>query len=310
MIRLGLCCLFRQAPIKFSATTARSLLRLDRDAQLARLDRLCLENTLALLAALEEVKRLGFGAFRVLSTLFPLYTHPDVGYQLEQLPSARQIFDILQQVRIRKEYYHLRLSFHPDQFVLLSSPRPEVTASSIDELVYQAKLAALIGADVINIHAGGVYGDKQAALERLAEQIEALPQAIRNRLTLENDDQSYSVADLLPLCDKLSVPLVYDVHHHRCNPDGLSVAAATSACLQSWQRVGREAHLHISSPKYGWGEEPKPHADFIDRADFPDEWLDLSATIDVEAKAKEPAVLRLKEQLALPDWPEKGANDG
>jgi len=114
----------------------------------------------------------------------------------------------------------------------------------------------------------------------------------------------------LPLCADYEIPLVYDVHHHRCNPDGLSVEAATSACLETWQRVDREPYLHISSPKHGWQGNSKPHADFIDRADFPDEWLGLSATVDVEAKAKEPAVLRLKEELALPDWPGEGAKHG
>jgi UV DNA damage endonuclease len=302
MLRLGLCCLFRQAPVKFRTTTARTIGRLPRDEQLARLDRLCLENARQLQCALDEVHRLGFGAFRVLSPLFPLYTHTDVGYQFERLPSAQRIRKALAEVRRRKERYRIRLSFHPDQFVVLSSPRPEVTAASLRELGYQAELADMIGADVINLHAGGVYGHKDSALDRLATHIETLPDAVRQRLTLENDDKSYHVEDLLPLCEKLNVPLVYDVHHHRCNPDGLTVEQATAACLQSWNRVGREPYLHISSPKHGWGANPKPHADFIDLDDFPREWLSLHATLDVEAKAKEPAVLRLKEQLNLPSW--------
>lgn len=306
MLRLGLCCLFRQAPIKFRTTTARVISRLPRNEQLAQLDQLCLENVQQLQSALDEVSRLGFGAFRVLSPLFPLYTHPDVGYQLEQLSSEEQIRATLADVRRRKERYRIRLSFHPDQFVLLSSPRPEVTVASLQELSYQAELAEMIGADVINLHAGGVYNDKAAALKRLATQIEALPEAVRQRLTLENDDQSYHVADLLSLCERLNVPLVYDVHHHRCNPDGLTVEEATAACLQSWSRVGREPYLHISSPKQGWGANPKPHADFIDPADFPMEWLKLRATLDVEAKAKEAAVLHLKEHLDLPDWSGEG----
>jgi UV DNA damage endonuclease len=309
MIRLGLCCLFRQAPIKFRTTTAKALSRLDRAAQLAKVSALCLENSRALLDALDEVQRLGIGAFRVASTFFPLYTHPDVGYQLDQLPQAAEITATLAEVKERKDRYRLRLSFHPDQFTLLSSPRPEVTAASLRELAYQAQLAELIGAEVINIHGGGAYGDKPSALMRLEQQVNHLPEPIRSRLTLENDDQTYTLADLLPLSEKLSIPLVYDVHHHRCNPDGLSIAEATEACLQSWSAVGREAYFHISSPKHGWNGKPKPHADFIDRRDFPVEWLDLTATIDVEAKAKEPAVLQLQQELNLPIWRGKeGAN--
>jgi UV DNA damage endonuclease len=163
-------------------------------------------------------------------------------------------------------------------------------------------LSEQIGADVINIHAGGVYGDKQSALSRLSKEVSALPEPIRSRLTLENDDRSYTVADLLPICEQLKIPLVYDVHHHRCNPDGLTVAAATEACLQSWQQLGREPYFHISSPKNGWDGKPGPHADFIDIADFPAEWHGLDATIDVEAKAKELALLKLRKELSLPPW--------
>lgn len=302
MLRLGLCCLFRETPIKFRSATATRLLRLDRAAQLHHLDQLCLDNSQALLAALDEVCRLGIGAFRVLSPLFPLFTHPQVGYHLNDLPSAAQIRTTLAAVKQRKEDSGLRLSFHPDQFILLSSPHSQVTASSLQELAYQAELAELIGADVINIHAGGVYGDKPAALGRLGQQLTLLPAAIRSRLTLENDDRSYSVADLLPLCRDYEIPLVYDVHHHRCLPDGLSLEQATEACIASWQQVGREPYFHVSSPRQGWDKNPKPHADFIELIDFPDAWRELDATVDIEAKAKELAVLQLKEGLFLPDW--------
>lgn len=309
MLRLGLCCLFQQTPIKFRSTTATHLKKLDRSGQLARVSQLCLENSSTLVTALDEVYQLGFGSFRVMSPLFPIFTHPQVGYQLDELPHVAQIRANLATVKLRKEQYGLRLSFHPDQFTLLSSPRPEVTVASLQELTYQAQLAEMIGADVINIHGGGVYGDKTSALLRLEQQIIALPESIRSRLTLENDDVSYTVADLLPLCTKLSIPLVYDAHHHRCNPDGLSVADATQACLQTWRQVGREPYFHISSPKHGWQNKPRPHADFIDSSDFPAEWLTLNATVDVEAKAKELAILRLQQDLLLPAWKAQGEAD-
>ncbi|MEZ4579620.1 MAG: hypothetical protein R2875_16900 [Desulfobacterales bacterium] len=67
--------------------------------------------------------------------------------------------------------------------------RPDVTEKSVHELVYQAEVAQWVGADGINIHGGGAYGDKPAALKRLAKEIEKLPAAVRTRLTLENDDR-------------------------------------------------------------------------------------------------------------------------
>ena len=297
-MRLGLCCLFRNEGISFRTITARTLLALPVGDRPRRLSALCLANAESLLAAVGAVQRLGIGAFRIMSPLFPRMTHPEVGYQLADLPDSRRIEDMLREVREWSLLHDIRLSFHPDQFVVLSSPHPEVVDNSVRELEYQGWLAEKVGADVINIHVGGVYGDKHEALARFGRVFASLTERVRKRLTVENDDVSYTVRDLLPLAADLSIPLVYDVHHHRCLPDGLSVEEATVLAGETWRRTGREMYCHISSPRAGWlGGNPKPHADFIDPGDLPACWLQRPMTVDVEAKAKELAVLRLIRDL-------------
>jgi len=297
-MRLGLCCLFKNEPVTFRTTTAKALSTVHRSEQLARLSEICSHNAANLLLAVETVQRLGIGSFRIMSPLFPRMTHPGVGYQLADLPDGQLISGTLEKVRSFSRTHDIRLSFHPDQFVVLSSPHRAVVANSVSELAYQAMIAAAVGADVINIHGGGVYGDKQSALKRLSETVTELPDDVRTRLTLENDDVSYTVRDLLPVCEKLAIPLVYDVHHHRCNPDGLTAEEATALAGETWRAVGREQYCHISSPKSGWGNgNPKPHADYIDPADLPECWLGREMTVDVEAKAKELAVVKLFEYL-------------
>jgi len=134
-----------------------------------------------------------------------------------------------------------------------------------------------------------------ASLEALRRNIERLPKPVRSRLTLENDDKVFSPADLLPVCADTGVPLVYDVHHHRCLPDGLSVAAAAQSARKTWKT---EPLFHISSPLEGWnGPKPARHHDYIDVADFPKEWLGWPLTVEVEAKAKELAVAKLLRDL-------------
>ncbi len=296
-MRFGLCCLFKNEPVSFRTTTAKTLLSLKRDEQLERLSLICTHNAANLLCAVKTVHESEIGAFRIMSPLFPRMTHPDVHYQLSDLSAGEEIAILLEKVRCFAQLYDIRLSFHPDQFVVLSSPHPHVVENSIKELEYQAMLAEAVGADVINIHAGGVYGDKQSSLERFCAIFPDLPEPVRRRLTVENDDVSYTVRDLLPLCAKLAIPLVYDVHHHRCNPDGLTVEEATVLAGETWQAFGREQYCHLSSPKYGWGSrDPKPHADYIDSADVPECWLGREMTVDVEAKAKELAVLRLMKE--------------
>lgn len=284
--------------MRFRSTTAAALLRLPAPERRARLSGLCLVNCRSLLAAVETVRRLGIGAFRISSQLFPRITHPGVGCALEELDDYAEICAVLTRVRMLAASGDIRLSFHPDQFVVLSSPRPEVVAASLREIEAQAQLAELAGAGVINLHAGGAYDDKTAALARFSRAFARLSAAAQQRLTVENDDVSYTPADLLPLCHELAIPLVYDVHHHRCLPDRLSIGAATEACLQSWESRREEGYVHISSPRNGWSGAPRPHADFIDPADFPCEWFGQKLTVDVEAKAKEAAILRLMSDLA------------
>ena len=299
-IRLGLCCIFKNEPIRFRATTAKYLLRFDRSEQLAKLSGLCLLNSQNLIAALHYSHSHKFGAFRILSPLLPRFTHPDVGYSLADLPDALQIEQNFIRVKEFRDRHDIRLSFHPDQFIILSSPHKEVLEKSISELEYQAMLAEHIGAEIINIHGGGAYGDKQSALKRFRKNFQQLSVSVQKRLSLENDDRIYTVKNLLPVCKDLQIPLMYDVHHHRCNPDGLTVEEATCLSLETWEKVGREPYFHISSPKNGWSSsKPNPHADYIDPADFPDCWKGFDLTVDVEAKAKELAVLKLKETLKI-----------
>ena len=295
-MRFGLCCLFVAEPVTFRTTTAKALSALSRRDALAKVSGVCLHNAENLLLAVRTAHRLGIGAFRIMSPLFPRMTHPEVGYTLEDLPRAEDIARSMTAARDFARTHDIRLSFHPDQFVVLSSPHAHVVASSVRELEYQAFLADLTGADVINIHAGGAYGDKAAALKRLAAVVRDLPEGVSSRLTLENDDVTYTVRDLLPACGELGLPLVYDVHHHRCNPDGLGEDEATDLAAATWK--GREQYCHISSPREGWQGNPKPHADHIDPADFPACWRDRAMTVDVEAKAKELAVVRLMRDLA------------
>ncbi|MGD2186087.1 MAG: UV DNA damage repair endonuclease UvsE [Desulfobacterales bacterium] len=291
MIRFGLCCLFRKAAIKFRRTTAKYLRTQSRQQQLQYLSEICLHNAQSLLASLKFCVQNNIGDFRINSQILPLKTHPDIKYEIEELPNYKNILAIFFECGEFSRTNDLRTTFHPDQFILLSSPDPAITARSVADLKYQAQVATWIQADVINIHAGGAYGKKDQALRRLARQIEKLPDTVRTRLTLENDDRIYTPSDLLPVCKATEIPFVYDVHHHRCLPDGLSTEYITEAALATWNR---EPLFHISSPLGGWnGGNPRHHDDYVKLKDFPDCWLDLDLTVEIEAKAKELAVLKL-----------------
>ena len=173
MIRLGLCCIFRDQPIKFRTTTATANGKMKRADSLLKLSSLCIANADALLASLQFCADNGIGCFRINSQILPLKTHPECGYEVADLPNGDEIIRRFKKCGRFAKRHNLRTCFHPDQFVVLNSPRPDVVAKSIEELEYQCEVADWVGADVVNVHGGGAYGDKQKALAEFRTQPES-----------------------------------------------------------------------------------------------------------------------------------------
>ena len=297
--RWGLCCQFFDSSVRFRQATHRYVWGLpaaDRERYLGDIAR---ANAIALAHAIERCDELGIRAFRISSQILPLATHPLSGYTMDSLYDGAVVSRSFEAAGSLAAARDIRLSFHPDQFVVLNSARESVVRASIQEIEFQTRLARMVGVDAITLHVGGATGGKEPALDRLERGLALLSEHARSLLALENDDRLFTVRDLYPVCQRTGVPLVYDVHHHRCNPDGLSVAEATELAASTWGN--REPWMHVASPRDGWGAvNPRPHADYVDPADFPVEWLDMSITIDVEAKAKEAAIVRLRDSLEMP----------
>jgi UV DNA damage endonuclease len=305
--RFGLCCQFLDSPIRFRTATHRFVSTLTAARRRSYLAAIAADNAAALAAAVEQCAALGIGAFRINSQILPLGTHPVSRYTLEALDRKGEIRAAFERAGALARARDVRLSFHPDQFVVINSERAAVVRSSVEELEFQAVTAELIGAGTLVFHGGSTAGGVPAALERLERGLDLLSERARSRAALENDDHRFAPADLLPLCRRAGVPLVYDVHHHRCHGDGLLVDEATELAAATWGE--REPWAHISSPRDGWdSSNPRPHADYIDPADFPESWLGRRMTVDVEAKAKERAVVRLLEETRAIDQchPDRG----
>ena len=147
VLRVGLCCQFAAQPIRFRTTTATALLRLPASSRLTRVAEVCRANADALRAALEYCAAHGIRAFRINSQILPVKTHPTAGYKVGELPGGAHIIARFQKCGQFARANDLRLSFHPDQFVVLNSPNPKTLAHSLAELSYQAEVAEWVGAD-------------------------------------------------------------------------------------------------------------------------------------------------------------------
>ena len=295
-IRWGLCCQFLDAPIRFRTATHRYVASLGVERRREYLSDVARSNAIALAHAVERCHELGIGAFRINSQVLPLATHPESGYTLDDLEQGDVIRRAFAAAGELARMRDVRLSFHPDQFVVLNSEREPVVDAAVRELEYQGELAELVGADVLCIHVGGVTGGTDAAVARFERGLERVSDRVRSRLGVENDDRLFAVRDVVALSRRTGLPLIYDVHHHRCHPDGIPVEEATALMVESWG--AREPYAHLSSPRDGWGAtNPRPHSAFVDPADVPAAWLSLPrVTVDVEAKDKERAVVAIKEE--------------
>ena len=295
-LRLGLCGVFHKQPIKFRNTTAKSISRMSRPDALKKLSELCLANAEALMQSLEFCRKNGIGGFRLCSHILPLKAALEYGYEMSELPDSDVIIDCFRNCGNFAAQHDIRTSFYSERRVILNSPKPAVVEQSIAELEYYADVAEWVGADVLGVQAGGGHGGKAAAIKAFGRNLDQLSKRTRRRLAVLNDDGTFTPSDLLPMCEAAGIPLAYDVHHHRCNPDDFSIEEATSQAVATWDR---EPLFHISSPLEGWkGPRPKRHHDFIDIMDFPECWRERKLTVDVEAKAQELAVLKLKRQLS------------
>ena len=206
----------------------------------------------------------GIGFFRVTSDLVPFASHPVCTYDW-----ARRFRDRFRFLGRLVRRHRMRVSMHPDQFVLLNALDETIVESSMRELGYHARVLDLMELPVtakLQIHVGGVYGDKQAGITRFAERYACLPQPIRRRLVIENDDRSYSVADCLKVHQLTRVPLLFDVFHHKVNSSGETVRAALRKCAATWRAKDGPPMVDYSSQEPG--QRRGRHAEHIDRRDF------------------------------------------
>ena len=162
--------------------------------------------------------------YRMSSDVAPYVTHPDMPQFHGQVKEATAELRVLGQ---RAKDFRLRLSFHPSQYTILNSPNPELNRKSVLDIESQASILDTMDAGpegVIIVHVGGVYGEKPAAMDRWVASHKALPEAAKRRLVLENDDISYSAAEVLQIHERTGVPCVFDSHHFCCNnPEGLDL---------------------------------------------------------------------------------------
>ncbi len=270
-------------------TTNRGMVRKTFDQKgIKYVSELALKNILDLIEVIKWNYNNNIHFYRMSSDMFPWMSE----YEFVDLPDYERIKNLLSDLGILAEKYNQRLTFHPGPFNVLCSPNEEVVKRTINDLNKHSQIMDMIGLSAtpynkINIHIGGVYGDKQSAMERWVENFHLLSDNTKNRLTIENDDKTsaYTVADLMYINEKTGIPIVFDYHHHSCHPDGMSHEEALIMAISTWPKDITPI-VHISEPRDE--KNFRAHHDYV-----LNEVNTYGYNVDImmEAKAKELAVL-------------------
>ncbi|MEK5177070.1 MULTISPECIES: UV DNA damage repair endonuclease UvsE [Paenibacillus] len=281
----------------------------DREAALRRLEniaRMNLHNTLRLM---KHNVASDIMVYRLTSKIIPLATHPDLQDWNPFAALAEEFAEVGQYVK----KHGLRVSFHPDHFTVLSTPRPEVLINSVRDLQYHVDMLVAMGLPAMaknNIHIGGAYGDKPVAAKRFEEHFRALPSALQERITLENDDKTFTAPETLAVSQSVGLPMVLDIHHQWVNNEGELPWELWPDILKTWRSELAQKDvpsgellppkIHVSSPRspsdprsHADGVEPAPLLAFLKRiaADTP------AVDVMIEAKLKDGALFGLMEAM-------------
>ena len=271
----------------------------DREAAIRKLERIALEN-------LENTHRLlknnyfnEVHFYRFSSKLIPLANHENLSGWDFMKPLKGKLAEIGSYVQEHK----MRVDFHPDHFVVLNSPKPDVLANSVENLKMHYSLIKGMKLDTTHrcvLHIGGNYKDTEKSLERFVSNWSEVPQAIQQMIMLENDDTSFTLDDTLYLCEKLGLPMIFDYHHHLAHHRNANWQENWERIVATWEASPFPVKMHISSPKSE--DKFRHHSDYVDVDMFFRFLDDIKGSVPqidcmIEAKQKDAALFKLMKEI-------------
>jgi UV DNA damage endonuclease len=290
---LGLVCITSGPEVRFRTITLTRYRSFPEAERADVLRELYTDNVGRLAAAAAYCTAHGIRLYRMSAALFPML-------DLEGDPTGREVLDALApQMALAGAAFMdagIRVLVHPDQFIVLNSEREDVVARSVTAITAHGLVMDRLGFPRTPWNTILLHGGKGGRAGQLAAIIPTLPDAVRLRLCLENDERAYGPAELLPVCRETGVPLIFDAHHHVVREKLASqddpgvrewvLAARTTWTPPEWQVV------HLSNGIDG--PQDRRHTDLITH--FPDAYRDVP-WIEVEAKGKELALAGLRQLM-------------
>jgi UV DNA damage endonuclease len=284
---LGLVCITTSDEVRYKTVTRKRLLSFDAATQKETLENLFRENIRRLKKAVEFCLATNINLYRMTSALFP-FSDEAMGAEI-----LEEFSEDLAEIGTNAIEQGLRLVLHPDQFVVLSSDSEQVIENSIKILKMHAKTMDLLKQPRSEWAAMTIHGGKSDRADRMVENLKKLPEEIRSRIVLENDEFAYSSEEILDICRRAEVPMVFDAHHHICHENledynHESIEKTFWAARETWANPDLQM-VHISNGREKFAD--RAHSDLI--FTMP-EVFRFAPWIEVEAKHKEIAIAKLQ----------------
>ena len=281
-----------------STLTYSRYLKLNENERLKKLKEITYSNIEALEKILKYNIENNIHFYRITSNLIPLATHPDV------------MWDYLKYFKKDLEYIgkiikdnNLRVDAHPDQFNVINSDKESVVENTIKTLNMQVDLFEAMNYKdgKMVIHIGGAKGGKEVAAQRFIDNLNKFPNRITERLILENDDKTFNAKEVLDICNKTNLPMVFDIHHHNCNKCNEGLDILLPEIFKTWNNEKLVPKMHFSSPREF--ENDRKHADYIEAKSFLEFIYTVKNVVDkdfdimIEAKKKDITLNKLVKDL-------------
>jgi UV DNA damage endonuclease len=288
---LGFACICNtlQENGRFKTVTVKTLLKLSKEDQEKKLKSIAVDNLYNSLQILKWCKSNNILMYRFSSDLIPLATYAEGWSWWED----KDIQNMCAQIKAFALENGIRISFHPDQFCVLNSDKPNVVQNSIKLLEHLNRLSNMLGNNILIIHTGSTIGGKEKAIQRFIDSFNLLSKDIQSKIVLENDDKSFGVLEVIHICETLGIPMLLDIHHYNCYNAGENLLDLRQRIITSWK--GRRPKMHLSSGKTGFVD--RHHADYINEADYINALKFAGDEFDImlECKQKELALLKIRE---------------
>jgi UV DNA damage endonuclease len=225
--------------------------------------------------------------FRISSDIIPFASHPILNVDWKV-----NFKDILYKIGKFIKKSDMRISMHPDQFIVLNSQKNDVVQRSIQELSYHAAFLDALGLDSsakIQLHVGGVYGNKRESVKRFMKNYSLLSDDIKKRLVIENDERSYNVVDCLQINTKINIPVLLDVFHHQIFNHNESINDILNQIAVTWSKGDGIPMIDYSSQEKN--EKIGKHATHLNATDFTSflhdiKMIDVDVMLEIKDKEK------------------------